>query len=83
MKIWIPICLALFLGAGCTTAIIVAKEKAQEEAAKIADQALDIGIWNTCFASSIGAIKRRFGDSPATAEMYARFCDVEPGLIGG
>ncbi len=82
MKIWIPICLALFL-AGCSAQAILLKEQAQEEAAKIADQALDIGIWNTCFASSIGAIKRRFGDSPETAEMYARFCDVEPGLIGG
>jgi hypothetical protein len=82
MKIKMPpyisaLFLALFL-AGCTS-FDVGKTIAQDKGAEAADEALDLGIWHTCQASTIGAVRRRFGDSQDTWEMYQRFCGLKLG----
>ncbi len=73
----IPIFLALFL-AGCA-GYDTGKALAIEKGTQAADEALDLGIFNTCQASTIGAVRRRFGDTPETWDMYQKFC----GLKGG
>ncbi len=70
--IYIPIyfALALLLG-GCATARDVAKQKG----AQAADSALLDAEWLVCKATSIGAVKRRYGQTVESAETYRRFCD--------
>ncbi len=64
------IALILVLG-GCATARDVVKQKG----AQAADQVLVDAEWTLCQASSVGSIKRKYGQTVERADTYKDFCD--------
>ncbi len=60
--IWIPIALVLLLEA-CTTVA--------------ADKVLTNAEWVVCNLTSVGAIKRRYGQTIERANTYKDFCDSD------
>lgn len=67
------IALALILGS-CTT-LDTTRDVVRLKGAAAADQVLTDAKWLTCDAGSIGAVKRRYGQTVKSAETYRRFCD--------
>ena len=66
--------LALALLGGCAT-LDTARDVVKQKGAQAADTALLDAEWLVCKATSIGAVKRRYGQTMETAETYRRFCD--------
>ena len=44
-------------------------------AAKVTDGALEAGEWEMCTATSIGAIRRRYGNNEDLATAWQLFCE--------
>lgn len=63
-----------FLLAGCES-IDTARDLIKQKGAKLADEGLTDAEWLVCSASSIGAIKRRYGRTVERADTYKEFCD--------
>ena len=47
----------------------------QTRGAEIADQTLENAHWYTCSAASIGSIKRKYGQTVESSEIYRKYCD--------
>lgn len=66
------ILLIAFLMSGCAQLEVI-----KDKGAQVNDGVLDNAVWTTCYASSIGSIRRRFGVSPDSAAAYEMFCEEE------
>ena len=49
--------------------------QAKEKAAEAADAALSLSHWQQCYASSVGAVKRKYGGNPTLMNAYNTLCD--------
>ena len=65
----------LLLLLGACGAIDTARDVVKVKGAEIADEALTDAEWVVCYASSVGAIKRRYGRTIESAGAYKDFCD--------
>jgi len=67
-------CLMLLSGCGFTESGDLYRDVSQKKAAKVADQTLENAYWMTCYASSVGAVRRKYGTSQENAFIYHNFC---------
>ncbi len=68
----IPI-LTILLLAGCAQ-LGAYKDEAKQKLSLTADTALADAVWWACEASSIGALRRKYGKSLRRASTYRDFC---------
>lgn len=66
-----PLCLLLLAACGPFSE---ARQDFQVKAAQAADEALEIHVWGTCWAPSVGAVRRRFGVTIDSQAAYNDFC---------
>ena len=80
MNLWIPIYLALFLGAcGLTPQGDFVREAIKSYGAKAADAGLTNAEYFLCEAAPVGAVKKRYGGEKSGA--YNALCDRNGGNI--
>ncbi len=71
-------CLALVLTACASTEDM---QNMAQEAAKVADKALEAAEWYMCKGSTVGAIQRRYGRTKAKADAWAALCVPDGGFV--
>jgi len=70
------IVLILVLLSGCAE-LAATKQAIKHGGAALADDSLNQTIWKLCVASTIGSIKRKYGDSPAKAHALNVLCSED------
>ncbi len=58
---------------GCAS-VDSAKQAIAVKGAEISDTALTDAVWWTCKGSSVGAVKRMYGQTAERADLYREFC---------
>ena len=81
--IYIPTFLVLLLGGcGLTGRGDLTREVAKDKGAAVADQLLLNAEWWVCYGASIGSLKRRYGQTQATADVLNAYCNIVAGGEG-
>ena len=71
---WLILSLGVLLISACAS-IDTAKQAIAIKGAEISDQALTDAVWWTCQGSSVGAVKRMYGQTAERAALYREFCE--------
>ena len=58
--------------AGCAT--VPSQKEIAQRGAEIMDNALDIAIWEMCYAASIGSLRREFGTNQDRIRAWQMLC---------
>ena len=73
MNIYIPVILSFLLLSACAS-IDTAKMAVALKGAEVSDTMLTEAVWWTCQGSSVGAVKRMYGNTSERASLYREFC---------